>query len=170
MKRLSVLLLSLSLYGLDFDYKTVQSDFNQSVTTPDGQAIYYEGKLYVSSPARIKWHYTSPVEKTIWSDGNEITIYEPELIQVTKLVNQEKENFFELIKSAKRVKENLYYKKYQNKTLFFEVNEEKITKIYYKDEADNTVLIELSKQLLDKKLEPSLFTPNYPDYVDVIYQ
>jgi outer membrane lipoprotein carrier protein len=139
MKRLFLIFLSIYTFGFELKYNQFTSDFNQSVKS-ENKTINYEGKVYVNNQL-IFWHYTKPIEKKIWlTSNNKIYVYEPDLEQVT-IYNNSKENFFKLIKSAKKLKNNLYLKKYNDHKIYFKTDNGLIKKIYYKDKVDNLVTL-----------------------------
>jgi outer membrane lipoprotein-sorting protein len=166
MKQLLFVLIALYSFGFELQYNKFVSDFNQSVKS-ENKTINYEGKVYVNNEL-IYWHYTKPIEKKIWLTMDKIYVYEPDLEQVTIYKTAKKDNFFKLIKSAKKIKENLYLKKYDNKKIYFKTSNNLINKIYYKDKIDNLVTLNFFNTT-KKDLNLSFFVPKYPDYVDVIY-
>ena len=166
MKQIILIFMIIFSYGFELKYKNFESDFNQSVKS-ENKTINYNGKVYVKD-SLVYWHYTKPIEKKIWATLNKIYVYEPDLEQTTIYDTTKKDNFFELIKTAKKIKNNLYLKKYNNKDIYFQVKDNIITKIYYKDKVDNLVTINFYNTK-PKKFNLSFFMPKYPDYVDIIY-
>jgi len=163
-----IILIFLIIYGYSFDlkYKNFESDFNQSVKS-ENKTIYYNGKVYVKN-GLVYWHYTKPIEKKIWATMDKIYVYEPDLEQTTIYNTSKKDNFFDLIKTAKKIKNNLYLKNYDNKNIYFKIKNGLITKIYYKDKIDNLVTLNFNN-IQKKELNLSIFIPKYPNYVDIIY-
>jgi outer membrane lipoprotein carrier protein len=167
MKQLFFILLSIYAFGFELKYNSFISDFNQSVRS-ENKTINYKGKVYVNHEL-IFWHYTKPIEKKIWVTlDNKIYVYEPDLEQVTIYNTSKKDNFFKLIRSAKKIKDNLYLKEYDNRKIYFETNNGLIKKIYYKDKIDNLVTLNFYNTQ-KKDINLSKFTPKYPSYVDIIY-
>jgi len=166
MKQIILIFMIIFSYGFELKYKNFESDFNQSVKS-ENKTINYNGKVYVKD-SLVYWHYTKPIEKKIWATLNKIYVYEPDLEQTTIYDTTKKDNFFELIKTAKKIKNNLYLKKYNNKDIYFQVKDNIITKIYYKDKVDNLVTINFYNTK-PKEFNLSFFMPKYPDYVDIIY-
>jgi outer membrane lipoprotein carrier protein len=165
MKKTLLLFIVLYSFAFEIKYKSFISDFNQSITTQK-KHIYYKGKVYVKNNF-IYWHYIKPIEKKIWIKNNKIYIYEPDLEQVTIYKNN-KNNFFKLIKNAKKIKNNLYLKEYDNKKIYFKTKNNLIKRIYYKDKVDNLVTLNFYN-IQKKDINSSVFIPNYPNYVDIIY-
>jgi len=166
MKHLIVIFMIIFSYGFDIKYKSFESDFNQTVKS-ENKVILYTGKVYVNNNL-VYWHYLKPIEKKIWAINNKIYVYEPDLEQVTIYKTSKKDNFFDLIKTAKKEKNNLYLKKYDNKNIYFEVNNKLVKKIYYKDKIDNLVTLNFYN-IKPKEFNISFFKPKYPEYVDIIY-
>ena len=166
MKQLFLTFIAIYAFGFELKLNKFISDFNQSVKS-EKKSINYEGKVYVNN-SLIYWHYLKPIEKKIWITMDKIYVYEPDLEQVTIYNTSKKDNFFELIKSAKKIKNNLYLKEYDNKKIYFETKNGLITKIYYKDKIDNLVTLNFF-HTTKKDLNLSFFIPKYPKYVDIIY-
>ena len=166
MKQIFLLIFIVFSYGFDLKYKSFESDFNQSVES-ENKTIFYQGKVYIDNNL-VYWHYIKPIEKKIWAINNKIYVYEPDLEQVTIYKTSKQDNFFELIKSAKKIKENLYLKEYNNKEIYFKIRDNLIQKIYYKDKIDNLVTLNFYN-IKPKKFNISFFEPKYPEYVDIIY-
>jgi len=163
MKIVLILIITIFSYSFELKYKSFVSDFNQSVIS-ENKKINYEGKIYLKDNL-IYYHYTKPIEKKIWIN-KKIYVYEPDLEQVT--IYKKSDNLFNLIKSAKKIAKNLYLKEYDNKKIYFKVENNLIKGIYYKDKVDNLVTIKFFN-IEKKELNKTLFIPSYPDYVDIIY-
>ena len=166
MKQILLLSLAIFLYGLNIKYKEFSADFNQSVKS-ENKTIKYYGKVNVDNNL-VFWHYTKPIKKKIWATLNKVYVYEPDLEQVTIHNIGKNDNFFTLLKTAKKIKNNLYIKSYDNKNIYFIVKNQMITKIYYKDKVDNLVTLNFYN-IKPQKFKMDTFTPKYPDYVDIIY-
>jgi len=166
MKHIILIFMIIFSYGFNIKYKSFESNFEQSVKS-DNKTIFYQGKVYVDNNM-VYWHYTKPIEKKIWAINNKIYVYEPDLEQVTIFNTNKKDDFFDLIKTAKKEKNNLYLKKYDNKNIYFKTKNNLITQIYYKDKIDNLVTLKFYNTQ-PKKFDLSMFKPKYPDYVDIIY-
>ena len=141
-----------------------EADFIQTINS-NGKNLLYKGKIYFQKE-KIFWHYLYPVEKYIWIN-DKVYVYEPDLIQVT-ISKKPKFNLQNIIKNAKKIKQNEYETVIDKKKVYF-VFEKTIKKLWYKDKMDNLVTIVFNNISL-KKLNPSLFIPKYPKDVDIIYQ
>jgi outer membrane lipoprotein carrier protein len=64
--------------------QTLQADFVQSVQDSRGQVTdKSSGKLAIQKPGKFRWDYAKPNEQTIVCDGTRISLYDPDLQQVT---------------------------------------------------------------------------------------
>ena len=163
MKYILLLFFIVLSYGFELKYKSFSADFNQSVKS-ENKSIYYQGKLNIDNNL-VFWHYIKPIEKKIWI-SDKIYVYEPDLEQVT--IYKKNENFFKLLKTAKKIKNNLYLKIYDNKKIYFVVKNKMVVKIYYKDKIDNLVTLNFYN-IKKEEFNTSFFKPKYPNYVDTIY-
>jgi len=163
MKKFVIFIFIIFGYSFELKYDSFSANFTQIVKS-DNKTIVYNGDLFVKNN-KVFWHYSTPIEKKIWIT-NKIYVYEPDLEQVT--IYNKKDNLFQLIKTAKKIKSHLYKKYYNNKNIYFVTKNKMIIKIYYKDKINNVVSI-LFKNIQPKKLLNKIFTPSYPNYVDIIY-
>jgi len=166
MKLIIILFYIIFSYSFELKYNSFEAEFNQSVES-DNKTIHYYGKVAVNSNL-IFWHYLKPIEKKIWVTTDKIYIYEPDLEQVTIHSISKKDNFFKLLKESRKIDNNLYSKKIENKTIFFKVDKKMIKKIYYKDKVDNLVTLNFFN-IKKREFQKKRFIPNYPEYVDKIY-
>ncbi len=143
--------------------KEFSAKFIQTVVS-DGQKITYKGSVYKNGN-EIVWKYTYPTDKTIWVK-DKIYVYEPDLMQVT-IANKKNASLSEILKNAKKVKENLYVANVDNKKIYF-IYDNTLKELYYNDEFDNKVKIRFFDQKNEAPKE--VFELDFPDDVDVIYQ
>ncbi len=72
------------LSGLLSDYSTYQASFTQFVTDGRGDRVQQtEGKIKAKRPGRFYWHTDPPMEQVIVTRGDEVEVYDPDLLQVT---------------------------------------------------------------------------------------
>ena len=65
-------------------FNTLNADFAQQVTSPDGQVIQESwGQLTISRPGNFHWQVTKPDEELIVSNGVDMWLYSPFIEQVT---------------------------------------------------------------------------------------
>ena len=164
MKKLLVLLFFLiTLNALNLP-SNFEANFTQTITSQD-KKITYKGKIFYKN-GKILWKYSYPVEKYIWIN-NKVYVYEPDLYQVT-ISPKPKFTLQNIIHNAKHLKNNLYEAKINDKKIYF-LYDKTLKYLKYKDKMDNLVEINFSNQST-KELNSTLFIPNYPKDVDIIYQ
>ena len=162
-KLLMVLFFLITLNALTLP-KNFQSDFVQTITDKDNKIIY-KGKIFYKN-GKLLWHYTYPVDKYIWI-LDKVYIYEPDLYQVT-ITRKPKFNLENIIKNAKKVNNNLYETKINDILVKFKYNNF-LKELKYKNKMDNLVDIKFFNQKIIP-IKDSIFKPNYPKDVDIIYQ
>jgi outer membrane lipoprotein carrier protein len=65
-------------------YKSYQADFTQTVTTDEGERIQEStGQVKARRGGDFYWHTDPPLEQTIVTAGDEVKVYDPDLLQVT---------------------------------------------------------------------------------------
>jgi outer membrane lipoprotein carrier protein len=89
------------------------------------------------------------------------------LIQVT-VAKKPKFNLFAALKNAKKIKQNEYVAKIQNKKVFF-IYDKTLKKAWYTDDVGNKVEITFKHQST-AEIPANIFTPKYPKDVDIIYK
>ena len=58
-------------------FKTIQSDFLQTLTNDQNKTIVYEGTLYATDNKKALWIYEKPVAKKIYFNHTRVLIIEP---------------------------------------------------------------------------------------------
>lgn len=72
------------LTGLLSDYTTFQASFTQFVTDGRGDRVQKsQGEMKAKRPGRFYWHTEPPMEQVIVTRGDEVTVYDPDLLQAT---------------------------------------------------------------------------------------
>ena len=162
-KLLALLFFLITLNALNFP-SNFEANFTQTITSQD-KKIIYKGKIFYKN-GKILWKYSYPVEKYIWIN-NKVYVYESDLYQVT-ISPKPKFTLQNIINNAKYLKNNLYEAKINDKKIYF-LYDKTLKYLKYKDKMDNLVEINFSNQST-KELNSTLFIPNYPKDVDIIYQ
>ena len=163
MKNFIILLIFSLSFALNIP-SNFKADFIQTIKS-DNQEITYKGKIFYKN-GKILWKYNYPTEKYIWI-GKKVYVYEPDLYQVT-ISKKPKFNLENILKNAKQIKKDTYETIINHTKVKFKFNKF-LQNLSYKDEVGNKVEIIFSNYST-KELNNSLFTPTYPDDVDVIYQ
>ena len=150
------------------DFKTIKSDFIQTVTNDQNKTIVYEGSFYATQEQKAIWIYTKPVEKKIYFSKSKVLIIEPELEQaiITNLENTP--NIAELIRSAKETSPNHYVTRYMDTSYTIITEGSTIEKIHYKDKLENSVEIRFSNQSTNLFLDDELFKAQIPKGYDIV--
>ena len=65
-------------------YESYQAEFTQTVRTDEGERIQEStGQVKARRGGDFYWHTDPPLEQTIVTAGNEVKVYDPDLLQVT---------------------------------------------------------------------------------------
>lgn len=64
--------------------ETYSADFEQQILDGSGQRLQEaQGHMWLSRPGKFRWEVEAPYEQIVVSDGNEVTLYDPDLQQAT---------------------------------------------------------------------------------------
>lgn len=151
-------------------FKTIQSDFTQSVTNDHNKTIAYQGKLYATKEKKALWIYETPVAKQIYFNHTSVVIIEPELEQVIMTTLENTPNIAQLMQEAKEIAPNTYAAIFMDTTYTIYASNHHIEKVTYKDKLDNRVEILFSNQSLNLFLDDVLFKADIPIGYDIIRQ
>ncbi len=169
MKLISTLLLSFTLSFASFDtLSSFDADFTQSVTDDKNKSLVYKGHIVATKPQNATWNYTSPIKKDVYINRFKVTIVEPEIEQVIIRRIDSSFDFFNMVRNAKKVQENLYLAKYKESTFTITTKNSLIESISYLDEFENKVKIVFENQKQNEKIDEGLFIPRYPLEFDII--
>jgi len=157
------ILLILELFAINFP-KYFSADFVQKIYS-DNNTLTYKGKIYTDSK-HVFWKYTYPNEKEIWIN-DKVYVYEPDLLQVT-ISKKPEFNLFNALNKAKKINSKEYEAVVDNKKVYF-VFDNTLKKVWYTDDVGNKVVIIFNNQS-DKNIKSSIFKPNFPKDIDIIYQ
>ncbi|MCV6608064.1 MAG: LolA-like outer membrane lipoprotein chaperone, partial [Campylobacterales bacterium] len=156
MKKILLLLLTTYLFGEPINFKTVEADFIQTVTNDQNKVITYKGKLFLSKDNEARWQYTAPIEKSVISRNNRVSIIEPELYQVTVIKTESELNLVKIYKSSLKAK-NKRIAYFDNMEISIYEDKNFITKLAYKDKIDNKIEIVFSNVKKNQKLSKEIF-------------
>lgn len=172
MKILIILLMSVAtVLATDIDIPTsFSANFTQKITSQKGKIINYSGKMLLNNTGELKWSYKNPTKKEVCSNGNDFTIVDHDLEQVSFYLLNKALDLIEILKNAKHYKGNLYIANYQDRNYTFSLDKTgKIDQIAYKDELDNIVNIHFQNMVYKDTLNSDkLMTCPYPDSFDII--
>ncbi|WP_136247726.1 outer membrane lipoprotein chaperone LolA [Halomonas borealis] len=63
---------------------TYVADFDQQILDGSGQRLQEaNGRMWLSRPGRFRWEVNAPYEQVVVSDGEQVTLFDPDLAQAT---------------------------------------------------------------------------------------
>lgn len=163
----------LSLCGVvlanSLSFKTLESDFVQTVTSNESN-IQYHGKFYARDDNKALWIYDKPTPKKIYFDKNRVVVIEDELEQaiISRLENTP--NLANILKKATRIKNDLYKAEFDGIEYFIAIKNELPTRIDYQDKLGNKIKIIFEDAKKDEAISEEILTPVIPSFYDVINQ
>jgi len=165
------LLMTLYIYGSDISLPvSFSSSFKQIVTNPKNKVINYTGTVKFVYPSIMKWQYTSPTQKEVCSNGEEITVVDHDLEQVSSYYLNQRFDVAKILTKAKHYKNNIYIAKYQDKDYTIALDKNgRLQSMAYFDDMDNKVQIVFIKVRYNKKpFSSKSMQCSFPKYYDMI--
>ena len=174
------------LHRFFHEIQHLQADFLQLEFDFDG--VFQRestGRLYLSRPGRFRIDYLEPDEVMIWADGESLSMFDPELEQVTvwKQATRLKESAAALLAGDASVLENyrVNVAEFQDGLQWFDLattteeegdlrlalRDKAPAIIEYSDELGSRVQMQLYRLDLNSKIEDKLFNPEIPPGVDI---
>jgi len=169
---LSSLLLVSTISANSLDITSLETDFTQTIVNDQNAKITYTGKMYATSAKnQALWEYNSPIVKKIYyKGGKELVIIEPELEQVIYAKLNKVPNILKLLQSAKKISANKLQTRFNGLTYNIETNGNKIEKISYTDEMQNSVVISFANEKVNGVIRGSRFAYTIPADYDILEQ
>lgn len=164
---LLTLLFSVS-YSDVFSMTSFEADFAQTVINEKGGKLKYNGSIKAMKPHYALWQYIQPSLKLIYVNKNKVTIVEPELEQAIVEKLQSGIDFFNIIKNAKKIDKDTYITNFQSVKYTIYTKNSNLKSIKYKDQLDNTILINFTEPITNKDIKLSDFEPKIPLEYDII--
>ena len=164
---LLTLLFSVS-YSDVFSMTSFKADFTQTVINEKGGKLKYTGNIKAIKPHYALWQYTQPSLKLIYVNKNKVTIVEPELEQAIIKRLQSGIDFFNIIKNAKKIDKDTYTTNFQSVRYTIYTKNSNLKSIKYKDQLDNTILIDFTNHIINNNIELHDFEPTIPLAYDII--
>ena len=164
---MTLLCSTLSFAAID-NINSFEADFTQTVTDDKNTSLNYSGYVQAKKPQNALWSYKKPVKKDVYISNRRVTIVEPEIEQVIIRRINTGFDFFKMVKNATKIAKNVYEANYKNTRFTIYLKNNLIEKISYKDEFDNSVVIQFKKQKQNTKLENDIFIAKFPLYFDII--
>jgi len=129
-----------------------KANFKQIITSDSGKKISYDGSILFSSPKQFKWIYRSPTKKNICTDAVELIVVDHDLEQVSKFIMDRGLNLSAILTNAKEKRKSVYIASYGGKSYTIQVDtKNRLSRIAYRDNLDNNVLIIFSHMNYSKK-------------------
>lgn len=160
--------INVSLVASMKNINSYQAAFKQTIIDQDDVKIVYTGTFQALKPLHAVWHYTSPVEKTVYINNQQIIIVEPELEQAIYKYSPNSFTLFNILDNAKKIAKNTYKKSINERTYTFKIDKDKLLNVEYLDNFENRVFITFSKQKPNIKLSNKSFHPLISEDYDII--
>jgi outer membrane lipoprotein carrier protein len=168
--------------------QSLQANFTESVYRGNKRTQYSTGKLYLQRPGRFRWQMEKPNQQIIVADGRKIWIYDVDLEQVTVkamdgslnatpafFLTGETRNIEKNYRLSLHIKQDLEVftlvplsqkNDYQSIKLSF--SKQQLKSIQLKGKLGQRIEVRLSKLLINRSLNKSLFVFTVPKGVDVV--
>lgn len=159
-----------TMFAQNLDFKSIQTNFTQTIKAQEGGILKYSGKLYAKKPNLALWIYEKPMNKSVYFNNSSVLINEPELMQVIISTQNQIPNISTIIKNSKQLSPNKFVGKFDDidYEIIFQNNIPHV--INYKDKLDNDVSIMLTQTVLDQNIDDDIFNFKIPSDYDIIRQ
>ena len=164
------IMVSLGFGAILENVNSFEADFSQTINDKENKVVVYYGHVIAKKPQLAKWHYTKPIQKTVYIDNHSVVVLEPELEQAIIRKIKDDFNIFDLLQNATKIAKNKYQAKYKETVFTIVYDGKNITKLTYNDNFDNLVTIKFSNQHYNKTYEKSIFDPKIPHDFDMIVE
>lgn len=161
-------LLFFSAFGQNLDFNTIKSNFIQTIISPEGSKLKYEGNFYAKKPNLALWNYTKPMEKSIYYLKENVIIVEPELEQAIMSKIKNIPDIPSLLKKAKKDKDGNFYTMFDDTKFTIKLKNKTLDQIEYKDKLDNSVNITFINPHVDVNIDNNIFKYTIPNGYDII--
>ena len=169
-----------------YDIQHLQADFTQ--LEYDGEGVFQRestGRLYLSRPGRFRLDYLEPDELIIWADGENLSLFDKELEQVTvyKQTEQLRESAAALLAGDASVLENydVIEAEFDDGLQWFDLTGADAQEgdlrlalrgsvpavLEYSDDLGSRVRMLLFRLDLDSELDDDTFAPTIPPGTDI---
>jgi outer membrane lipoprotein carrier protein len=149
-----------------------KADFKQRITNPDKKVIHYRGTVRFSDEKMLKWVYREPTQKEVCSNGENVTVVDHDLEQVSYYLIEKGFDLAKILKSAKPYKKTktVFIAKYEGKNYTIQLDgKQRLWRVAYYDDLDNEVLIIFENMRYGKgKLPIKSLLCEAPESYDVI--
>ncbi len=147
-----------------------EASFTQTLTSDANKTIRYQGEVKYSTPDHFRWHYDTPTKKDVCSDARKIEIINHDLEQVSTYIVDKGLNLPVIVQNAKPYRKTVYIAKYKGVSYTIQVNNKgELSRIAYRDELDNNVLIILTQmKYSSQKIDDAKLQCSYPETYDMV--
>ena len=149
-----------------------KADFKPRITHPDKKEIHYRGTVRFSDEKMLKWVYREPTQKEVCSNGENVTVVDHDLEQVSYYLIEKGFDLAKILKSAKPYKKTktVFIAKYEGKNYTIQLDgNQRLWRVAYYDDLDNEVLIIFEHMRYGKgKLPIKSLLCEAPESYDVI--
>ncbi|MGF7478104.1 LolA-like outer membrane lipoprotein chaperone [Campylobacter concisus] len=156
-------------FGAGLNFKSLQSDFTQTVFS-EGKSVNYKGRFYAKSDNTALWIYESPTPKRIYFDKDKVVVIEDELEQAIISRLDDTPNLTQVLAHAEQIQPTLYKAIYDGVEYFITIKNTLPTTIDYKDKLSNKIKITLSNPVKDALIPKETLTPVIPQGYDIVNQ
>ncbi len=168
MKKLLIIAIFAALaFGGELEFKTLESDFSQSVSSKK-ESIRYSGHFIANARRGAFWHYKKPVEKFIYFNYGRVTVVEPNLEQAVLTDLKNSPNITSILADARKVGADKYEAEFDGVVYTIRTRKSVPVQINYVDKLENKVVITLSNTRKDEPINEGLLEPNIPENYDVL--
>jgi len=150
------------------EMSSFEADFSQIITDDKDKKLSYSGHIVASKPQYALWSYKEPVRKSVFITSRYVTVIEPEIEQAIIRKIASDFDFFNMIKKAKKEKENIYIATLNESKYTIKLENSMVKSISYLDEFENRVDIIFSNQSKNKIYSQDIFRAKIPVEYDVI--
>lgn len=159
---------TMTLFASPKEISSFNGKFLQTILDGNGKKIVYSGELWASKPQNALWVYQKPIQKSVFINGQKITVIEPQIEQVTLRTLDDEIDFLQIIQKAKKVDEDKYSATVKGQVYTVLFKNDTLSSISYIDGYDNRVSIVFSNPSQNKPIDASRFKPLIPADFDVI--
>jgi len=134
-----------------------KAEFTQRITNPDKKVIQYKGTVEFLGPKMLKWVYQEPTQKEVCSNGENVTVVDHDLEQVSYYLIEKGFDLAKILKTAKPYKESktVFIATYQGKHYTIEVDDKKrLSRVVFYDDLENEVWIIFEGMQYGKHKQP----------------
>lgn len=171
------------------DYESYQADFTQTVTADDGERIQEStGELKARRGGDFFWKTDPPLKQTIVTAGDEVKVYDPDLMQVTIYPLEDRiastpalllsgevvdlASSFEISRESGEEQDVFVLEPVDDDTLFIELEmvfeDDVLREMRLHDSLDQHSKLRFDDVVLNESIDDDHFELDTPDDVDVI--